>query len=89
MNVKFSKQFDKQIDKLKNAKQKEAISEAVQQMLSANALSEIPNIKKMKGHDTAFRMRVGDFRIGFFVESNNEIMVSTFLHRKDIYKKFP
>jgi mRNA-degrading endonuclease RelE of RelBE toxin-antitoxin system len=34
-------------------------------------------------------MRVGDFRIGFFVESNNEIMVSTFLHRKDIYKKFP
>ncbi len=89
MNVRFSKQFEKQIDRLNSSKQKAAIAEAVHQMSSAKTLSEVPNIKKMKGHGSAYRMRVGDFRIGFFSESNDEVLVSTVLHRKDIYKKFP
>jgi len=88
VKIRFSKQFDKQIDKLKNPKQKGAIANAIAQIGSANSIADIPNVKKMKGHDSAYRIRVGDFRIGFFLEED-EVFVSTVLHRKDIYNHFP
>lgn len=51
-------------------------------------LSEIPTIKKLKGHPTAYRLRIGDYRVGFFKEKDTVILTRV-LHRKDLYKKFP
>jgi mRNA interferase RelE/StbE len=57
-------------------------------MESVNLLDEIPNTKKLKGHSSAYRTRVGDYRLGFFFE-NGVIQLARFIHRKDIYKIFP
>ena len=43
---------------------------------------------KMKGHKTAYRFRINDYRIGFFLEDNT-IYFSAFDHRKNLYKRFP
>ena len=39
-------------------------------MEAAESLKSIPNTKKLKGHKTAYRTRVGDYRLGFFLENS-------------------
>lgn len=43
---------------------------------------------KLKGYDNQSRIRVGDYRIRYYVEiEKNEIVILDIAHRKDIYKK--
>ena len=37
----------------------------------SNHLNEISGIKKLKGHKSAYRIRIGDYRIGLFYEKNH------------------
>jgi mRNA interferase RelE/StbE len=53
-----------------------------------NELSEIQNVKKIKGHKTAYRYRKGKYRIGFYFE-DNQVIFAAFAPRDKIYKKFP
>jgi len=45
-------------------------------------------IKPIKGFKKYYRIRLGDYRIGFKKE-NNSIIFMRVKHRKDIYKHFP
>ena len=43
---------------------------------------------KLKGYENQFRIRVGDYRIRYLVNSkSNEIVILDFAHRKEVYKK--
>lgn len=88
MITEFTERFLKDLDKLNQASIKKDISDIIEQVEKANFLSEIKNIKKLKGHQTAYRIRIGDYRIGLFVE-NNIVEFVRVIHRKDIYKVFP
>lgn len=57
-------------------------------MEKAPDLTDLTSIKKLKGHDAAYRIRLGDYRLGFFL-SGQTIELARFVHRKDIYKVFP
>ena len=48
----------------------------------------IVNLKKLKGDDNAYRLRVGDYRIGFYFDGDT-VTFARVLHRKDIYRYFP
>ena len=54
----------------------------------AAVLQDMQNIKKLKGHDNYYRLKISDYRLGFSYE-NGEINIIRFLHRKEIYKLFP
>ena len=43
----------------------------------------------MKGHPEAYRVRVGVYRLGCYVKSDNKIIIARFVKRNDIYKLFP
>ena len=88
MKVRFSKKFDKSIDTLKNEKLKGEISTAVRSVINAKSVHDIPNLKKLKGHKTAYRIRTGSYRIGVYIE-NDTVEFAAFAHRKDIYNLFP
>ena len=51
-------------------------------------LSELTNLKKLKGSNTAYRIRVGNYRIGIFI-TDDKIQFSRVLHRREIYRYFP
>ncbi len=55
---------------------------------TSNKLNDIADIKRLKGFKNFYRMRLGNFRIGFQFQ-NNTIELIRFLERKDIYNKFP
>ena len=43
----------------------------------------------MKGFKNFYRIKSGDYRLGFELINNDTIYFIAFAHRKDIYKKFP
>lgn len=88
MKVEFLKSFSKDLDNIKTAAVKQSLIRLIQRLEDVDALQEIPNTKKLKGHRNAFRIRVGDYRLGLFYE-HPRITLARFLHRKEIYKLFP
>lgn len=57
-------------------------------ILAVQNLKEISNLKKLQGDDNAYRIRVGDYRIGFFLEDDTITFVRV-LHRREFYRYFP
>jgi mRNA-degrading endonuclease RelE of RelBE toxin-antitoxin system len=88
MKVEFLKKFSKDLDEVRTKSTKESVIRIIELMEVVDGLEKIPNIKKLKGHKSAYRVRIGDYRLGFFFE-NSTILLARFLHRKDIYRIFP
>jgi len=88
MKVIFLKEFSKDIDGISLKSVKLSLKRVIEKMEAADTLGKIPNTKKLQGHKTAYRTRIGDYRLGFFFEEET-IFIARFVHRKDIYKLFP
>ena len=88
MEVLFAKQFQKDIHKIRDKKLAAKVEEIIIKIKSSHNLSEIENVKKLVGFRTAYRIRIGDYRIGFLYE-RNIVTFSVFGSRKDIYRNFP
>jgi mRNA interferase RelE/StbE len=73
---------------LRDVKLKLEIANAVRSVMAADSLHDIPNLKKLSGFKTAFRIRTGNYRIGILYQ-NDIAYFAAFAHRKDIYKQFP
>ncbi len=83
--IVFKKSAVKELNALpKRVQQK--ILDAIQ-LLSLNPYTEILQIKKMKGADSLYRVRIQDYRVIYLVE--NQIIKITIIkigHRKDVYE---
>jgi mRNA interferase RelE/StbE len=56
--------------------------------MSILTLFQMFDIKKLKGYNNYYRIRMGNYRIGLKIEWK-EIQVIRIKQRKDIYKVFP
>ncbi len=88
MQVEFLTKFSKDIDNISVKSVKTNLSKLIQLIESEENLNSIPNLKKLAGHKSAYRVRIGDYRVGFFYE-NHKVIFARVIHRKDIYKVFP
>lgn len=88
MKVEFLKSFSKDLDSINSKSVKQSLIRVIAILEKADNLTDIPNLKRLKGHRNAYRIRIGDYRLGFFLE-NAAIQLARFLHRKEIYKLFP
>ena len=88
MQVRFKRSFIKDLEKCPVEIKQRAEKLIFVQVPSIQSLTELTNIRKIKGYSNYFRIRMGQYRIGF--ELRNETLVFyRILHRKDIYKYFP
>ena len=88
MKVEFKSAFLKELKKLKNQSLKNSIHACIVEAETAKSIAQIKNIKKLKGYDHHYRIRIGDYRIGAKFE-NGIFYFVIFEHRRDIYKSFP
>lgn len=88
MRVKFGKLFSKDLLKIKDLTLKKDIVEIIVLLENSESIQNISNIKKMKGHSEAYRIRIGKYRLGFFFDGE-VIELARFAKREDIYKLFP
>jgi mRNA interferase RelE/StbE len=88
MEYRFEKAFVRDFKNLKNKNLAKAILESIKKVSDAQTIKKVPNLKKITGYKSAYRIRTGDYRIGLIIENNLAIFVA-FAHRKDIYRHFP
>lgn len=88
MNIIYSRLALKDVKKVKDEKLKLALLELINDLKRAENLLDVNGIKKMSGHPDAYRVRIGDYRLGIYY-SDNEITIARFVKRNDIYKLFP
>ncbi len=88
MKVEFRDSFAKDLKNVKDKGLLKRVKEIIEAVEKSDSLSEMPNLKKLKGSGNYFRLRAGDYRIGIALENDTVIFVR-FLNRKDIYKYFP
>ena len=88
MNTEYLDGFEKELSKTRDKKLAKIILDCIQLFEKADNLHEIPNIKKMKEHPTAYRYRKGKYRIGFYYEENT-VLFAAFAPRNKIYRNFP
>ena len=88
MNLRFESQFAKDLKNIRDKKLLSKIKNIIDQCRTAQNLREIKNLKKLKGYQSFYRLKIGDYRIGIEADRNQLIFVR-FLHRKEIYRFFP
>ena len=88
MKLIFTTRFSKDLKFISDPTVKADVSTAIDRMKAASRLEEFGDVIKMKGSKNAFRLRVGDYRIGFYLEGD-VVTLGRFANRKDIYKLFP
>ena len=89
MKTKYLPSFTKDLKKLKKIPiYLEIKNLAFQTVPDYQNITEIKSLKKIKGHKNAYRIRVGDYRIGVFIQKET-VTFSRVLHRKNVYRYFP
>lgn len=88
MEVAFTKQFEKDVRKTADKNLAYRIELVIFEVKTAKEFSSIHNLKKLSGFKNYYRIRIGDYRIGIFI-NKDVIEFSRFMHRKEIYRYFP
>ncbi len=88
MLILAEKTFLKDVEKIRVKSVLLKLQEIIESIRRAETLDEISDVKKLTGSKNYFRLRFGNYRIGFKFQ-NKEIKLIRILHRKEIYSYFP
>ena len=89
MKFRIEKSFDRDVDRIKDKKLLKKLRAFISTIESAGTIQDIPQVKKIEGYKSYYRIKIGDHRLGMEAVSNRELIFLRFLHRKDIYRYFP
>jgi mRNA interferase RelE/StbE len=88
LKVVYSSTFAKDLQDVRDPSARRMLEKLIVQMKEAQSLADLSNVKKLRGAPNAFRLRVGDFRLGLFL-TGDTLTLHRFLDRKDMYRSFP
>jgi len=89
VNTEYLPSFLKDLKALKSTPSDAPIKTlAFETIPNCPSLEEVRNLTKLTGYETAYRIRIGDYRVGLFIERDT-ITFARVLHRKEIYRYFP
>jgi mRNA-degrading endonuclease RelE of RelBE toxin-antitoxin system len=88
MEVIYLKSLEKDLKRIKDRKLLTSLATIFIDLEKAESLIEVSGIKKLSGHSDAYRIRLGDYRLGIYY-SEDTFTIARFKKREDIYKLFP
>jgi mRNA interferase RelE/StbE len=88
MDVIFLRSFIQDFKTISDPAVRRKVERVVKQLQGATSLRELRQLKKLEGFSNAYRIRIGDHRIGFFLHGS-AIELARIADRKTIYKLFP
>jgi len=88
LKVEFRKSFLKDLEVVAHKNLRRRIKQTIERVEQARSLHEVQGIKKLRGGEGYYRIRLGDYRLGLVLRADTVIFVR-FLHRKDVYRYFP
>jgi mRNA interferase RelE/StbE len=88
LKILFKESFAKDLANITDGEVIKHVRRVIESVENARTLSEIPHIKKLHATTSCFRIRVGQYRLGFMAEKESIIFVRV-LHRREVYRYFP
>ena len=88
MKIAFRESFDADLSAIRDASLLRRIRKVVEQVEAARTFQQIANLKRLEASGKYYRIRVGDYRLGFVFEQGVVTFVRC-LDRKEIYRRFP
>ena len=89
MDLFYGKRFSKDLDDIQNNPNvKKRLLEAIRKFKEAGSISDFQGVRKIQGYSDYFRIKIGDYRLGIKLVQNGVELIR-FLHRKEIYRRFP
>jgi mRNA interferase RelE/StbE len=89
MEILYGKQFSKDLDAIRHETDIKAhLLKLIKTIRAAKSFSDLKGVRKLEGYQAYFRIKVGDYRLGIKV-TQDTVELIRFLHRKDIYRRFP
>jgi len=86
MKITFLSGFEKYLSHTRDKILAQIILDCINLFEKANKISDLPNIKQLKGHQSPFRYRKGKYRIGYLEDET--IVFAAFDTRDKIYHRF-
>jgi mRNA-degrading endonuclease RelE of RelBE toxin-antitoxin system len=71
MNQVFFTSFGRDIKKIRNKSVAKSVQDFIEMTSKCILVSEIPGLVKLKGHKTAYRVRIQHYRLGLFIALNS------------------
>jgi mRNA-degrading endonuclease RelE of RelBE toxin-antitoxin system len=89
VNTEYLLSFIKDIKALKSTPVFESIQALVfEEIPNIPNFEDLANLKKLKGYENAYRIRLGDYRIGVVFDGET-VTFYRVIHRKEFYRYFP
>lgn len=88
MDTAFRESFDADLSAITDAALLKRIKKVIEQVEAARTFQQVPNLKRLDAKGKYYRIRVGDYRVGFVFEQGTVTFVRC-LNRKEIYRYFP
>jgi len=88
VKVAFRASFQRDLENVSDKSFLERVRQTIEEVEQANDLTQVRNLKKLRGSGNYYRIRLGDYRFGLLLEADALVFVR-FLHRKDVYRYFP
>ena len=88
MKLLIDKSFEKNLIKIKDKSTRHKTADSLEGIINASSLSQIKGAKKLKGFEHFYRIKLGEFSLGFSM-IDGVIIALRILHRNDKYKYFP
>ena len=88
MKVEFRNSFARDLKQINDKALLRRVREVIEEVERAKTLTEVSNLKKLKGRSDYYRIRIRDYRIGITLASGALLFVRV-LNRRDIYRYFP
>jgi mRNA interferase RelE/StbE len=84
----FRESFDSDLSVITDASRLRRIRKIIEQVEAVRTFQQIPNLKRLEASGKYYRIRLGEYRLGFVFE-NGAVTFVRCLHRKEIYRYFP
>ncbi len=82
--VIISKSVQKQIDSLPN----DFVERVIEKIQNLTSEPRPDGVVKLKGSDNEYRIRVGDYRVRYEIDDENQLVqILQCKHRSDVYRK--
>jgi len=88
VNTRFRESFYADLSTITGARLLRRIRKVIEQIEAARTFQQIPNLKRLDAKGKYYRIRVGDYRVGFVFEHGAVTFVRC-LNRREIYRYFP
>ena len=89
MRILYARKFNADLDAIRHdLNTKKRLLEKIQELKRIDSLFDTKKIKKIVGYPGYYRIKIGDYRLGLKL-TGDTLELIRFLHRKDIYRRFP